>query len=208
MTAYHEPDQAFIMEQLKKAGADSNTQVAGAFWIVPAVRGIGRPSLTAAHAKKREQLHQKLKEALDVIDSMDELDRTWFSETYEVIAAQERLMGLVVMSNRGGHREKSHQRFIEALRRFFISEGLQITLSESSPFVLIVSHCIRSDSTCLDGKPETAKRIISRLYKSVDLRETSEEKALRDAEEEAYRASIRRLNDWRGITDEGDKIQL
>lgn len=191
---YHETNKNFIMEQLGKAGASPNQQVAGALWITAALRGIGRSSLTAAHASKREKLRQKLQEALGVIDSMDELDRTWFSEVHEAIAAQEHLMGLVVGGNRGGDQDNAHQKLINAVRRFFVSEGLKITLSESSPFVRIVSHCIRPDPTGDPaGNPGAAKRTISRRGKSADLQETSEERASREATERAYAASVCRL---------------
>lgn len=191
---YHETNKNFIMEQLERAGAGLNTQEAGAIWITAALRGIGRSSLTAANADKRKKLHQKLKDALGVIDSMDELDRAWFSEVREVIAAQELLMGLVVAGNRGGDRDKAHHKLIYAVRSFFVSEGLKITLSESSPFVRIISHCIRPDPTGdLVGNPDVAKRTISRLCKSADLQEASEERASREATERAYAASVCRL---------------
>lgn len=196
MTAYNEPDQKFIMEQLKKAGADSNTQVAGAFWIANALRGGGHKKTPVEEVDKIKKAIGHLEKAMGLINECD----PWFHlgggmdelVTQRVDKAAQWLKWTTI-NYPGGHGEKANSRLIDALRAFFVSEGLKITLSESSPFVRIVSHCIRSDSTCLEGSPDTAKRIISRLYKSVDLQETSEEKADRESKEQAHAAYVRRL---------------
>lgn len=190
MSQYQKPDQKFLMEQLARAGADVNIQHAGALWIPATVEGIGWKRLPASAAAKREKLHQKLEEAISAIDSMDEMEREWFSAVRESIAQQERLMSWVVKGSRGGHQEKAHSKLIEALRGFFISNTLPIAISDESPFICLLAHCMRQD-------PANAKRAALRYYSSPDFQETEEEKAGRETAEAAHAGYVQRLNGWR-----------
>lgn len=193
MTAYNEPDQKFIMEQLKKAGADSNTQVAGAFWIANALRGGGHKKTPVEEVDKIKKAIGHLEKAMGLINECD----PWFHlgggmdelVTQRVDKAAQWLKWITI-NYPGGHGEKAHRRFIDTLRRFFISNSLPIALTEDSPFVSILGCCIGQDG-------ESVKRALVRGYGAEYFEETEEEKALRplkNAADEAYAASARRLN--------------
>lgn len=194
MTAYLEPDQKFIMEQLEKAGADSNTQVAGAFWIAGALCGIGYKKTPREEIEKLRKAQEYLEKAMGLINECD----PWFHRgggmdelvTQRIDKAAQALK-YVTTNSPGGQREDAHQRFIDALRRFFISNDLPIALTEQSPFVSILSRCIGQESE--SGKRTLAK---DRGYGAEYFEETEEEKALRplkDAADKAHAAYVRRL---------------
>lgn len=192
MTAYHEPDQKFIMGQLEKAGADLNTQMAGAFWITNALRGIGHKKTPREEAEKLRKAQEYLEKAMGLISECD----PWFHRdggmdelvTQRVDKAAQ-VLKYVTINNPGGHGEKTHRRFIDTLRRFFISNDLPIALTENSPFVSILGCCIGQDG-------ESVKRALVRGYGAEYFEETEEERALRplkDAADEAHAAYVRRL---------------
>lgn len=193
MTAYLEPDQKFIMEQLEKAGADCSTQVAGAFWIAGALLGVGHKKTPREDIEKLRKAQEYLEKAMGLINECD----PWLHRgggmdelvTQRVDKAAQALK-YVTTNSPGGQREKAHRRFIDALRHFFISNDLPIALTEQSPFVSILGHCIGQDG-------ESVKRSLVRSYRKKYLEETEEEKALRplkDAADKAQAAYVRRLN--------------
>ncbi len=192
MTKYHEPGKRFIMEQLEKAGADPDMQETGALWITAALRGIGHNKTPGEDIEKLRKATANLEKAMGLINECD----PWFHQggsmdelVIQRVNKAAQALKYITKNYPGGHQENSNQRFVDALRRFFISNNLPIALSCESPFVSILGHCINQEG-------ESVKRSLSRTYKADYFQETDEEKALRslkDVADEAYAASVGHL---------------
>lgn len=197
MSGYSQPDFETLAAELKRAGADENGQIAGAYWISSALLGLGHKKTPTEDVERLKRAAKHLQDAKTLIAECD----PWFHKgggmdelVTQRIDKAAQFLKWVTTNYPGGHREPpAHARFIDALRRFFISEGLPITLSDESPFVTILGHCIGQDGG-------NARQAIIRIYGSDFSKETDDEKSLqplRAAEKEAYAASVCRLNEWR-----------
>ena len=146
---YSQPSDVFLMEQLERAGADANGQIAGAIGITAALRGAAQPKYF--DAKELDGLEKALRKTIGEYNRLDEQPKRWLNE--EVLQQLERAQRAVQFA---AQKRSSHAVFAEFLERHFETEGLKNTVSDYSPIVQIFGHCIGQD-------PNVARKTFDRL---------------------------------------------
>jgi len=143
---YTTPDMSVLTEELKKAGADENIQIAGALWISAALLGIALPTTSANEAETFRKIQKHLEAAAGLMDSLSPTYKDWLSSEVAIpVERSARAIKFIQSISPGGHRQKKNAQFAFSLKQFFESEGLPIVNSNESPFVCIFAHCVGMD---------------------------------------------------------------
>lgn len=100
-----------------------------------------------------------MQKALANFEKLDPLYQDWLKDKIQnPLKEVEKYLIMVSTVQPGGHREKAHRIFAEALKRFFESAGLNITLTTESPFVSIFASCVNLDN-------DAARVTLNRFFK-------------------------------------------
>jgi len=157
MNKYSDPNPKKLMEELRRAGAGENGQIAGALWITSALNGIALPKATAQDADRLRKIQRHLEAAAALIEDAPEPWPAWLADDVtEPVKRSSQAIKFVLNGNPGGQRQRKHLEFAETLRRYFESEGLNVALSEGAPFVNVFAEAIGME-------PETARTTLRRL---------------------------------------------
>lgn len=153
----YQPCREALAAEFRRAGLDENQVIVGSLWVAGAARGIGLPKVSAPVAEQLREVRDSLSKAMADLQALGDPWSDWLAEEVTArVAHAEAALGFVVRSHPGGHREKKHARLLEALERFFVSEGFPVAFGVDSLFVRIFA-------LACDMEPEVTRRTIERL---------------------------------------------
>ncbi|WP_312320786.1 hypothetical protein [Stenotrophomonas sp.] len=159
MNRYKPPSRRKIAQELARAGADVNQQITGSLWISLNLQGVGIAKLGAddlGHLRKaRNMLDKALVElaamgapfASELPDNFPmnlqepEQPLGWLNpDVIEPVARAAWHLNSCINTYRPG-KSVAHRQFWNELNRYFEAEGINVTLSSTSPIVMIFAEC-------------------------------------------------------------------